>query len=764
KQAARIFAHYPRIPTNDRGLTPLHVACLYDCDGIVEDLIHNEIQQQAVERREIQQNFTPILVAANKNHPRCVVILFDYLVRHQLGVAQDAFIETLTNRNIFHICAEYSRLEVLQALIAAVNKVDNEHVIKLMHEKLLMSGTADTGETPLHIAAKIGNPKICEELIKLEAICTKKIENKYNVGIDKQSYIFHFLSSVARVTDRASDTVRNMIMKKNHQERSSIHQAVQYGRQDVVKYFLTMKNMNLIDRGKVIKDVDSGMKTSLHLAAEKGYAEIVTLLLECNADINARDVNDSTALHCAATLVASKADKKEEEEEQETVDDDDKKLLKDSSVQVLLTLIKYKANLFACDGFGRNCLEVAIISKNTCFVRALLLKEHDGIWRQLMRNAQFHAPNFKKVCTPMRKFVRFMPELTHKVLDKFLRDIGDENQRRRMICDFEFLEDECSVKRWQRGKPSEEYASCAICVFRLLGGNRAETEEKQEDEYEQQEDQNRRSVLGGFLSQFRGRYRDDNNIKQAYTRDPHELVNNQVLSVITQCAKSYDIVRDHSRIIQHCRLLQHPVCKLLIYAKLQRFSLGLLLVSLGFYSLFLGLYTWAVLKTPQPHWLYAVVGSQWNNSCENVSKALESQKIYPKDRADNSLKYFLYVLLWIHVIKGLMLIIGVYRFKTKVLFYMEVMALLLSFIYLYDEPWQNSVQLKCPAQFQIGAFALFLGWLTLLAYLRSVPIFGIFVVMLEVIVQKFLWFFPMLVILIKPWPYPTLQSDFRRIA
>lgn len=85
-----------------------------------------------------------------------------------------------------------------------------------------------------------------------------------------------------------------------------------------------------------------------------------------------------------------------------------------------------------------------------------------------------------------------------------------------------------------------------------------------------------------------------------------------------------------------------------------------------------------------------------------------------------------------HIIK-----ICVHRCSFVSRLYIETVMVILSFICLYDDN-----------QWQIGAFEVFLAWATLLSYLRFIPIFGVYVVMLEVIVIKFLWFAPVLVILI----------------
>jgi hypothetical protein len=120
-----------------------------------------------------------------------------------------------------------------------------------------------------------------------------------------------------------------------------------------------------------------------------------------------------------------------------------------------------------------------------------------------------------------------------------------------------------------------------------------------------------------------------------------------------------------------------------------------------------------------------------------------------KQPADRLLKTIVIILLWIHMVKNVIFIVGVHRCYFVSRLYIETATLILSFIGLYDDDrWQSELRLRCPVQWQIGAFGVFLAWATLLSYLRFIPIFGVYVVMLEVIIIKFLWFAPVLVILI----------------
>lgn len=73
-----------------------------------------------------------------------------------------------------------------------------------------------------------------------------------------------------------------------------IHQAVKEGKVEVVRKMLEE------DRD-LINAVDSDLKTPLHLAAEHGYIDMVELLLEKGADINAKEGFKRTPLHFAAS-------------------------------------------------------------------------------------------------------------------------------------------------------------------------------------------------------------------------------------------------------------------------------------------------------------------------------------------------------------------------------------------------------------------------------------------------------------------------------
>jgi len=139
--------------------------------------------------------------------------------------------------------------------------------------------------------------------------------------------------------------------------------------------------------------------------------------------------------------------------------------------------------------------------------------------------------------------------------------------------------------------------------------------------------------------------------------------------------------------------------------------------------------------------------------CYNVSQALmqgSSDVGGRKTSVDYILKYFLYALIWFHVAKDICIIIEIARINIMKTFtyWMEITTVVLSFTFLYDQSYQMDLTFRCPIQWQYGAFAILLSWMTLLQYARFMPIIGLYVAMLTVILRKFINFLLVLIILI----------------
>jgi hypothetical protein len=207
-------------------------------------------------------------------------------------------------------------------------------------------------------------------------------------------------------------------------------------------------------------------------------------------------------------------------------------------------------------------------------------------------------------------------------------------------------------------------------------------------------------------------------------------------------------------------LMSHQLSNRLVSEKFQKFGLFLFGLFVLFYAIFLALFTTIIQRTSHPQAYYALTNfTEFNDAlCYNVSQVL--MKGLPgvggiKTSADYVLKYFLYVIIWLNVLKNISIIIEVSRvhiLKT-VSYWMEIAALMLSFTFIYDQSYQMDLTFRCPIQWQYGAFGILISWVALLHYVQFMPIIGLYVAMLSVILRKFMNFLLVLIILISGFSF-----------
>lgn len=105
-----------------------------------------------------------------------------------------------------------------------------------------------------------------------------------------------------------------------------------------------------------------------------------------------------------------------------------------------------------------------------------------------------------------------MPDLAYQVLDICITHIGDKHK---IVYDFQFLEDHCSIQQWQHDMTTQTKINQPIhkswCP--ILDCHRPIK----------------------FESKFHHRP------LPAYTKDSYTLVHNNVLSVMCKCAKQIDL-------------------------------------------------------------------------------------------------------------------------------------------------------------------------------------------------------------------------------
>ena len=230
----------------------------------------------------------------------------------------------------------------------------------------------------------------------------------------------------------------------------------------------------------------------------------------------------------------------------------------------------------------------------------------------------------------------------------------------------------------------------------------------------------------------------------SYSRDAYTLVRNHPLMIVSQQSSCPE-------------LMDHPFHFFLRKRIFRRFSTYWLSISFISYIILLGVWTAVILSGKHPQYFYGLAGYNMTldiSTCQQVANSLVSQNNTEVLKTDSyrRLKFALYALFALFIIKNGILIIALFPkvFRAGA-YYLEAIALVLSFVYIYDwYDWQSSIVFRCPVQYQIGAMGLLLAWINLLTYVRCIPWYniGIYVAMLQVICYKFLLFLPVLLIII----------------
>jgi transient receptor potential cation channel subfamily A protein 1 len=443
-----------------------------------------------------------------------------------------------------------------------------------------------------------------------------------------------------------------------------------------------------------------------------GHDDIVELLLKKQADVHACDINDCTPLHEAARCSKHREDNIKRAEcikllvKVGMANINALNIRRETplhiaceygSSELITCLFKLGADPFATNIDGFNCIEVAIEENNEEVVRFLIEHEHAF---DLMRNAQVHRKKTNwlhsfvhhyEADTPMRKLIRKIPKLALRMLDKCSMTVGTiGTDVHKQIFVYEFLDDQYTIREWAQGNFGVE---------------------------------------------------STNKTRELYTSNEVDLVMNNPLFIMASK--------------EAADLMSHQLSSRLVFEKFQKFGIFLFGVFILFYTIFLALFTTIILRTRHPQTYYNLTNfTEFNDAlCYNVSQEVKKGLLDvggKKTSADYVLKYFLHIMIWLNVIKNIFVIIEISRVNiTKTLSYwVQIVALLFSFIFIYDKSYQIDLTFRCPTQWQYGAFGVLISWVALLDYVQFMPVIGLYVAMLSVILRKFMNSLPVLIILI----------------
>ncbi len=375
---------------DDEGLTPLHLATIFDYIDVFKLLFYKS------------QEFY-------KNKPEEFKKIIN--TKDNEGVS------------ILHIAAWHGNTEIIKLLL------DNGSDINAKDNKM---------RTPLHVAMFNNQIRAAKFLIDNGADINAKDNN------EKISSLFIALN-IKAITNNCLNISKKILEKNfNFNEKDNcgnniLHICAKKGNTKLFKQFIGFVNIN---------EKNFYFETALHMAVNNNNIEIVKLLLDNGADVNAKDVEENTPLHIASekgyTKVVNQLLTNKKSKNKININEKDNDwntplhmAANNNKIGIVKLLLDNGADVNAKDVLGIIPLCDAVNNNNIAIIKLLFKKENDiNINNNKNKNTLYDSilnwPNFnKQEENKINLFLKKYIELNNKInlYSNFLKNAQDEKQK-----------------------------------------------------------------------------------------------------------------------------------------------------------------------------------------------------------------------------------------------------------------------------------------------------------------------------------------------
>jgi len=228
------------------------------------------------------------------------------LIRHSV----DLNIRDIEDHNLLHMAAWKGHIEIAQMLL--------EHDGTT---KVFINAPNKNGQTPLHLATQHNRHNIVDLLLKFGADPNAKDNDDMtplfftSQSTRSRAVVKLLLARGARVDVRNKNRQTPLHVASQHVNHNNMELLLKSGavvdEQDndkMTPLLLASQSPRsgsaawlLLNNGASVKVQNSHGQTPLHLASENNFPDVVELMLQLGAEVNARDNDDMTPLLCCAT-------------------------------------------------------------------------------------------------------------------------------------------------------------------------------------------------------------------------------------------------------------------------------------------------------------------------------------------------------------------------------------------------------------------------------------------------------------------------------
>lgn len=790
------------------GLTPLHYAAMRGNDVAARELLM--CKGIYIEARD-RQRMTPLHLAAIHNSVGVVGILID------ADASLRSIDETLSTP--LHRASMEGNLEVVSLLLEAADKdggwvsitqmvsdldsahnlplhlaIDNDHVDIV---RLLIGKGSDTNIArqnfvfPLHLAAVAGNEDIIDLLIQNTARvdclnASQETPLHRAAEYNQTAAIEILLLNGAKIDRRDKDNCTPLLIAAAKGHLAAIQCLLQHGadigaveKNDKTSIYLATEGNSyealpaLVSHGskELLDRSDRYGNTPLHIAAKKGYLNIVQFLLDEGGIIDQKNEEEQTPLHLAAEEGRTKVVRELLKRSKQLANNEDE----DSNTPLHL------ASLTGNDKVIRILLEAGanIESRNSSQQWTALDCACAKGWirsvRVLLDAGSTVEPHLKIRTTPLH----LAASRGHVTVVQLLMERGAKVSRRddlgRNSLDIAIEDSQQCVATAIIGSHQWQDALRNYTICPKTGARRTPLRRlirKLPDVAEQVFKQcistnSFPREHPNFTVTFNYEYLDDTYIVDTEQPTYNDSVMSSRLSIydedfrVKREALQYDanatlIKENHPLTImvysKQKKLLGHPLCMSLVQYKWLRFGRYVYYTNLLFYAFFLTFLTGYLLTTTPPNEGGQAVISDNSTNLTVIATLIECAAV--SDVITQNLfasigKRVIMILCGINLLKECFQIFQV-RFRyMSIENLLEWMCYISAILLVIDfSDCAATTGIREVWQWELGAFSIFLAWLDLVMFIRKFPFLGIYVVMFTDVFTTFVKVFAVFFLLI----------------
>ncbi|KAF7919271.1 hypothetical protein EAE99_008573 [Botrytis elliptica] len=367
---------------NAEGLTPLHLAAREGSEEIMQRLLNVEgdTSEDIGLERSCTENKAYFIDGSHKMSPLQLASRVGHINIVELLLLQTAHLPEDTSVALYYaatgghirVVKRLLKTEVKEvtkdkdgntALHMAVERGHLEVIMLLLEQECFQVDTGNENKwTPLHYAARIGRPKIIEQLLALGANSLKKTADGatplHIAAKEGHLRVFQILMSAGKDALQMKDELGffpfMLAVQNGHLSVvQELMQSCSFKTNDLSPLHIaaTQDNCEMIElllrysQNWTVNDQDQDRQTPLHIATKKSFLKVVKLLLEKRANIDVGNDIGDTPLSIAVRY---------------------------GHIEIMTVLIQHGADINATNNKNETPIYIAAYAGNPEVVRALL--------------------------------------------------------------------------------------------------------------------------------------------------------------------------------------------------------------------------------------------------------------------------------------------------------------------------------------------------------------------------------------------------------